>query len=78
MNKHTQKPISNNHKTKMPPNDDTKLVVGDGTGCSLISGELQMRSSSVLNNVDENNKIQYSNGVDDHSNGSSSLQNKKR
>ena len=78
MNKHTQKPISNKHKTKMPPNDDTKLVVGDGTGCSLISGELQMRSSSVLNNVDENNKTQYSNGVNDNSNCSSSLDNDKR
>ena len=78
MNKHTEKPISNNRKTKMPPNDDSKLVVGDGTGCSLISGELQIRSSSDLNNVDENNKTQYSNGVEDHSNGSSSLQNKKR
>ena len=62
----------------MPPNDDTKLVVGDGTGCSLISGELQMRSSSVLNNVDENNKNQYSNGVNDNSNCSSSLENNKR
>ena len=78
MNKHTEKPIINNRKTKMPPNDDSKLVVGDGTGCSLISGELQIRSSSVLNNVDENNKTQYSNGVEDHSNRSSSLQNKKR
>ena len=62
----------------MPPNDDAKLVVGDGTGCSLISGELQIRSSSVLNNVDENNKTQYSNGVEDHGNGSLSLQNKMR
>ena len=78
MNKHSEKPISNNRKTKMPPNDDSKLVVGDGTGCSLISGELQIRSSSVLNNVDENNKTQYSNGVEDHSNGPSSLQNTKR
>ena len=78
MNKRSEKTISNNHQTKMPPNDDAKLVVGDGTGCSLISGELQIRSSSVLNNVDENNKTQYSNGVEDHSNGSSSLQNKKR
>ena len=78
MNKCTEKPISNNRKTKMPPNDDSKLVVGDGTGCSLISGGLQIRSSSVLTNVDENNKTQYSNGVEAHSNGSSSLQNKKR
>ena len=62
----------------MPPNEDGKLVVGDATGCSLISGELQIRSSSVINNVDENNKAQYTNGVQDHSNGSSSLQNKKR
>ena len=78
MNKHSEKLISNNHKTKMPPNDDAKLVVGDGTGCSLISGELQIRSSSVLNNVDENNKTQYSNGVNDNSNCSSSLDNDKR
>ena len=78
MNKHSEKPISNNRKTKMPPNDDSKLVVGDGTGCSLISGELQMRSSSVLNNVDESNKNQYSNGVNDHSNCSSSLETNKR
>lgn len=62
----------------MPPNDDGKLAVGDGTGCLMISGELQMRSSSVLNNVDENNKTQYSNGVDDKVNGSSSLQNNNR
>ena len=62
----------------MPTNDDAKLVVGDGTGCSLISGELQIRSSSVLNNVDENNKTQYSNGVNDNSNCSSSLENNKR
>ena len=61
----------------MPPNDDGKLAVGDGTGCLMISGELQMRSSSVLNNVDEN-KTQYSNGVDDKVNGSSSLQNNNR
>ena len=76
MNKHSERPPTNNHQNKMPPNDDSKLVVGDGRGCSLISGELQMHSSSVLNNVDENNKTQYSNGVDDHS--SSSLQDKKR
>ena len=78
MNKHTEKPISSNYTTKMPPNEDGKLVVGDATGCSLISGELQIRSSSVLTNIDENNKTQYSNGVDDHSKSSSSLPNSNR
>ena len=48
----------------MPPNDDGKLGVSATVNPLIRENALQISASSLLGNLEENNKAEYCNGVD--------------